>query len=225
MSNVEIIGAEEPQIIEEEKETLQPTDDIDADEAERVSEALLFASAEPLTVAQLCERVPGWADSVFKRALAKLVETYEGRGINLVERDGAWAFRTASDVSSYLTAERVQERTLSRAAMETLAIIAYHQPITRAEIENIRGVAVGKGTLDLLVEAGWVQPGRRRETPGRPLTWKTSKEFLDHFNLESLNDLPGIEDLKAAGLLDVRPAIETVPMTAELFDDEDEEAG
>ena len=110
------------------------------------------------------------------------------------------------------------ERKLSRAAMETLAIIAYHQPLTRAEIENIRGVATGRGTLDILVESGWVKPGRRRESPGRPLTWVTTSQFLSHFGLESITDLPGIDDLKSAGLLDNRPAIQTVPMSGELFD-------
>ncbi len=195
---------------------------LDAFEVERVLEAILFAADEPMSVQQLTERVGGWPDKIVADGVARVAQNYKGRGIELVARDGAWAFRSAADVAPYLTSYRTMEKKLSRAAMETLAIIAYHQPVTRAEIENIRGVAVGRGTLDLLIEAGWIQPGRRREVPGRPLTWKTSRRFLDYFGLESLVDLPGIEDLKAAGLLDRRPAIETVPMTGEMFDDDDD---
>lgn len=197
--------------------------DLPPHEIDRVIEAILFAAPEPLAMKEILARVQGWDAKIVTDSLERLTEVYEDRGITLVCRDDAWAFRTAPDLGSYLTMERSIEKKLSRAAMETLAIIAYHQPVTRAEIENIRGVAVGKGTLDLLIESGWIQPGRRREVPGRPLTWKTAPAFLDHFGLESLNDLPGMEDLKAAGLLDRRPSFEIVPDTGELFDEEDTE--
>lgn len=175
-------------------------------EHKRVLEALLFASAEPLAPKDLHERMPDGAD--IGGLLATLQEDYAERGVNLVEVDGHWAFRTAGDLSDSLQIEREASRKLSKAAMETLAIIAYHQPVTRAEIENIRGVSTHKGTLDALMEADWVKPGRRRETPGRPLTWLTTTGFLDHFGLESMMDLPGLDDLKASGLLDRRPAVD-----------------
>jgi segregation and condensation protein B len=197
---------------------------IEDHEVDRVVEAILFAAAEPLKIEEISARFPEVSLDAISLSLERLVETYEARGFGLVCRDEAWAFRTSPDLSGYLTLEKSIEKKLSRAAMETLAIVAYHQPVTRAEIENIRGVAVGKGTLDLLIEAGWIQPGRRREVPGRPLTWKTAPSFLDHFGLESLKDLPGMDDLKAAGLLDRRPSFEIVPETAELFN-EGENAG
>jgi segregation and condensation protein B len=153
--------------------------------------------------------------------LPQLQANYNDRGIELVEINGAYAFRTAQSVASALVMEKDVERKLSRAALETMAVIAYHQPITRAEIENIRGVATNKGTIDMLLEVGWIKPGKRRETPGRPLTWLTTNGFLDHFQLGSIMELPGLEDLKAAGLLDRRPAIDTVPNTGDLFDDAD----
>lgn len=186
----------------------------------RVIEALLFASAEPLTTNAIRERVAD--DSVdVGGLLMELQKHYEERGVNLVEMEGSWAFRTATDLGDVLQITKEVQRKLSRAAMETLAIVAYHQPVTRAEIENIRGVATHKGTLDVLMEAGWVKPGRRRETPGRPLTWVTSTSFLDHFGLEALTELPGLDEMKASGLLDRRPAIETVPGTGELFEQDD----
>lgn len=194
----------------------------DAFEVERALEAVLFAAEAPMSAADLAART-GWPEGAVKEGLERVAAHYRGRGVELARREDGFAFRTAADTAPYMTSYRAVEKKLSRAAMETLAIVAYHQPVTRAEIENIRGVAVGRGTLDLLIEAGWIQPGRRREVPGRPLTWKTSKKFLDTFGLESLADLPGIDDLKAAGLLDRRPAIETVPMTGELFDEEAEE--
>jgi segregation and condensation protein B len=181
----------------------------------RVLEALLFATAQPLTTKDLHERMPKGAD--VGGALMALQKQYEGRGITLSEMEGQWAFRTAADVGPALAIDRHVERKLSRAAMETLAIIAYHQPVTRAEVENIRGVVTHKGTLDALMEMGWIKPGRRRETPGRPLTWVTTSEFLDHFSLAAITDLPGLEELKAAGLLDKRPAIDAIP-SADLFD-------
>lgn len=185
----------------------------------RIVEALLFASAEPLSTNAIRERLPENAD--VGGLIMALQEMYAKRGINLVESEGNWAFRTAPDLADVLKVEKEVQRKLSRAAMETLAIVAYHQPITRAEIENIRGVSTHKGTLDVLIEAGWVKPGRRRQSPGRPLTWITTTAFLDHFGLESMTDLPGLDDLKAAGLLDRRPAIETVSLTGELFEEEE----
>ncbi|MCH7539563.1 MAG: SMC-Scp complex subunit ScpB [Proteobacteria bacterium] len=171
----------------------------------RLLEAVLFATREPLSEAVLAERMPdGMAVSSL---IEDLKELYANRGVNLVRVAGGWAFRTASDLASRLAVETRVERKLSRAAIETLAIIAYHQPVTRAEIEEIRGVSPSRGTLDILLEAGWIRPGRRRRSPGRPLTWVSTGAFLDHFGLESLEDLPGIEDLKATGLLDARPAI------------------
>ncbi len=182
----------------------------------RLIEALLFASAEPLSTSDLHERMPQETD--VGGALMKLQADYEGRGITLMNMDGKWAFRTATDLGDHLQIERQVQRKLSRAALETLAIIGYHQPVTRAEIENIRGVATHRGTLDALIEAGWVKPGRRRQTPGRPLTWVTTPVFLDQFNLEAVTDLPGLDDLKASGLLDRRPAIEAIPSSDDLFD-------
>lgn len=178
-------------------------------------EALLFASAEPLTPAMMRERLPDTAD--LGALLTALQKDYMNRGVELVEIGGAWAFRTAQDLGDLIVLERYEEKKLSKASTETMAIIAYHQPVTRAEIENIRGVSTNKGTLDILLEQNWIKPGRRRETPGRPLTWVTTTHFLDHFGLEALTDLPGLDELKASGLLDRRPAIETIP---DLFDQE-----
>lgn len=175
----------------------------------RLVEALLFASAEPLEDAALRARLPPDAD--LAAIIDRLVEHYRGRGVHLVRLANGWAFRTAPDLTPALRIETPVTRRLTRAAVETLAIVAYHQPVTRAEIESIRGVATSKGTLDTLMEAGWVRPGRRRMTPGRPLTWVTTKHFLDHFGLASIDELPGVEELKAAGLLDSRPAIATLP--------------
>lgn len=185
----------------------------------KIVEALLFAATEPMTPQAMHERLPEGTD--LGVLLPALREHYDGRGINLIEVNGAWAFRTSQDVASALTIEKDVERRLSRAALETLAVIAYHQPITRAEIENIRGVATNKGTIDQLLELGWIKPGKRRETPGRPLTWLSTNSFLDHFGLGSIMELPGLEDLKAAGLLDRRPAIDTVPDQKDMFDSPD----
>ena len=168
----------------------------------RLLEALLFAAIEPLDEATLSERLPDGAD--VPALLAQLAADYADRGVNLVRTAGRWALRTADDLAPYLRKHVDVQRKLSRAAVETLAIIAYHQPITRAEIEAMRGVSLSRGTLDILVETGWVRPGRRRRTPGRPATWVTTDTFLDHFNLDSLDDLPGVGELRAAGLLDAR---------------------
>lgn len=172
-------------------------------EVERMIEAILFASAEPLTRPQIEERLPHNADAA--AAIESLRRRYEGRGVHLVRIGPAWAFRTAPDLGHLMRREAVETRKLSRAAIETLAIIAYHQPATRAEIEEIRGVSVSRGTLDLLLELDWIKLGRRRDTPGRPVTFVTTQAFLDHFGLESSRDLPGIKELQAAGLLDNRP--------------------
>ncbi len=192
-------------------------------EVTRIIEALLFATAEPLPVRILHERMEamGYAGADVGAALMELQAHYGGRGVNLANIDGNWAFRTAQDLAEIFTAEQEVAKKLSRAAMETLAIVAYHQPVTRAEVENIRGVSTHRGTLDVLIEAGWVKPGRRRESPGRPLTWVTTPAFLDHFSLESLMDLPGMDDLKASGLLDRRPAIDVVPDSKDLFAGQD----
>jgi segregation and condensation protein B len=184
----------------------------------RLLEAMLFASQQPLSTRELHERMPDGAD--VGGLLMALKAHYEGRGVNLVELDGSWAFRTSPDLGESLQMQKEVQRKLSRAALETLAIVAYHQPVTRAEIENIRGVITHKGTLDILMEEGWVKPGRRRETPGRPLTWVTTTTFLDQFGLESMMDLPGLDEMKASGLLDRRPAIENIA-SGELFANDD----
>ena len=182
-------------------------------------EAVLFAATEPLTPQQLHERMP--EDSDVGGLLMNLQDDYKDRGIRLVEFNNHWAFRTSPDLADDLSLERQETRKLSKAAVETLSIIAYHQPVTRAEIENIRGVATSKGTLDVLMECEWIKPGKRRDTVGKPLTWITTNAFLDHFGLESTMDLPGLDEMKASGLLDRRPAIDTVP---DLFSkDEDTE--
>jgi segregation and condensation protein B len=166
----------------------------------RAVEAVLFAAAEPMSPEEIAAHV-GEGVGV-EVALGSLAADYAGRGINLVERGGRWHFQTAGDLAHILRREREEPRRLSRAAVETLAIIAYHEPVSRAEIEAIRGVQISKGTLDVLMEAGWVRPAGRREVPGRPLTYATTPAFLAHFGLETRRDLPGIDDLKAAGLLD-----------------------
>ncbi|WP_205479077.1 SMC-Scp complex subunit ScpB [Sphingomonas arenae] len=169
------------------------------DEFTRAVEATLFASTEPLTPDEIALHA---GDGDVSAALNSLTDDYAGRGIELVERGGRWHFQTAPDLAHLLRRTREEPRRLSRAATETLAIIAYHEPVSRAEIEAIRGVQISKGTLDVLMEAGWVRPAGRREGPGRPLLYATTAEFLAHFGLGSRRDLPGIDDLKAAGLLD-----------------------
>lgn len=188
----------------------------------RMLEAMLFAATEPVPEASLIDRLP--EDCDVPALLAELSEAYQGRGINLVPVAGRWAFRTAPDLAGTLEIEINVSRKLSRAAVETLAIIAYHQPVTRGEIEEIRGVALSKGTLDVLLEIGWIRPVGRRRTPGRPVTWGTSPDFLDHFNLNDLADLPGVDELKAAGVLDTRP-VRTIfgEVTVEAATEEDAE--
>ncbi len=175
----------------------------DPEAQERMVEALLFASAAPLTTRQLADRLPRGCDVM--AALSGLRRRYEGRGVELRRAGEAWAFRTAADLGFLMVSEVVESRKLSRAAIETLSIVAYHQPVTRAEIEEIRGVSVSSGTLDLLIELGWVKLGRRRMSPGRPTTFVVTQAFLDHFGLGTQADLPGLGELRAAGLLDNRP--------------------
>jgi segregation and condensation protein B len=186
-------------------------------EQERMVEAILFATAEPVTIADLTSRMPHGCDPA--EALVLLRRRYEGRGVNVVRVGDAWAIRTAPDLGFLMQKEVTETRKLSRAAIETLAIIAYHQPATRAEIEEIRGVAVSRGTVDQLLELDWIRFGRRRMTPGRPVTFVVTERFLDHFGLESARDLPGLKELRAAGLLDNRPA----PGEVTLPDDEGED--
>jgi len=187
------------------------------DEFLRSVEVTVFASAEPLGVEEIAAHV---GEGDVAAALAELAERYQGHGIELVERGGRWHFQTAPDLAHLLRRTREDPRRLSRAATETLAIIAYHEPVSRAEIEAIRGVQISKGTLDVLMEAGWVRTAGRREAPGRPLLYATTQDFLTHFGLASRKDLPGIEDLKAAGLLD--PLDEAV-FQLQLEGDEDEQ--
>lgn len=170
---------------------------------ERMIEAIMFATSEPVTTAELSARMPHGSDPA--EAVAQLRNRYEGRGVNVVRVGDGWAMRTAPDLGFLMQKEVVETRKLSRAAIETLAIIAYHQPATRAEIEEIRGVAVSRGTVDQLLELEWIRFGRRRMTPGRPVTYVVTQKFLDHFGLESARDLPGLKELRAAGLLDNRP--------------------
>src|ERR671922_787484 len=189
----------------------------------RLLEAMLFASAEPLDEKSLAERLPQGID--VHAALLRLQEDYATRGVHLVRIGGKWTFRTASDLSWLLSKETVETRKLSRAAVETLAIIAYHQPVTRAEIEEIRGVTTSKGTLDVLLETGWIRPRGRRKVPGRPITYGTTEAFLSHFGLDAIGDLPGLEELKGSGLFDGRlPAGFAVPAPSDdpaLREDED----
>ena len=179
---------------------------VDAPEGLRALEAVLFAAEAPLSLPDIARHLGGRGDLPLR--LRELAESYAPRGINLVERGGRWAFQTAPDLAHHLRPAREVTRKLSRAAVETLAVIAYHEPVTRPEIEEIRGVSVSGGTIDVLMETGWVRPAGRRETPGRPLQYATTPGFLAHFNLASRRDLPGVADLKAAGLLDREPPSE-----------------
>ena len=188
-------------------------------EQERMVEAVLFANAEPVSIRDLESRMPHGCNPA--EALAHLRKKYEGRGVQVVRVGDTWAMRTAPDLGFLMQKETVETRKLSRAAIETLAIIAYHQPVTRAEIEEIRGVSVSRGTIDQLLEMEWIRLGRRKMTPGRPVTFVVTPQFLDHFGLESARDLPGLKELRAAGLLENRP-----PPGATQYgdlDDQDEE--
>ena len=199
-------------------------------EQERMVEAILFASAEPVSLREIAGRMPHGCEPLL--AVQNIQKRYEGRGVSVVKFQDAWAIRTAPDLGFLMQRETVETRKLSRAAIETLAIVAYHQPVTRAEIEEIRGVAVSRGTVDQLLELDWIKIGRRRQTPGRPVTFVVTESFLDHFGLESARDLPGLKELRAAGLLENRPApgAEALPepqtdaeLQENLFDDAIEE--
>jgi segregation and condensation protein B len=202
-------------------------DEDDAREAHglalRIAEALLFASAQPVKLADIAAQCPDGVDMA--AVMADLSRRYDGRGVELAQVAGGYAFRTAPDLGYLLQRETSEQKKLTRAGMETLAIIAYHQPVTRTEIEEIRGVATSKGTLDLLLETGWIRMRGRRRTPGRPITYGTTPVFLDHFGLDRIDDLPGLEELKGAGFIDGRlPADITVPNPDDsdaLHEDED----
>lgn len=188
-------------------------------EQERMVEAVLFASVEPVSVSELESRMPHGCDAA--EALVHLRKRYEGRGVHVVKVGDAWAIRTASDLGFLMQKETVETRKLSRAAIETLAIISYHQPATRAEIEEIRGVSVSRGTVDQLLELEWIRFGRRKMTPGRPVTFVVTQTFLDHFGLESARDLPGLKELRAAGLLENRIPPGALPVMGEGEDEEE----
>ena len=188
-------------------------------EQRRMVEAILFASSTPVTVAELKNRMPQGSDPAF--ALDELKVQYSSRGVNLVKVGDGWAMRTSADLSFLMRKETIETRKLSRAAVETLAIIAYHQPVTRLEIEEVRGVGVSKGTVDLLLEMDWIKFGRRKMTPGRPVTFVVTQHFLDHFGLESAKDLPGLKELKSAGLLE--STIPNVKETGAGLDNEEQD--
>jgi segregation and condensation protein B len=204
------------------------TPDIDprADQL-RLVEALLFAAAEPLDEKALAQRLPEGVD--IQSLIAELAEHYAPRGVNVVRLAGGWTLRTAPDLGSRLDLQQKVARKLSRAAIETLAIVAYHQPVTRAEIEEIRGVVISKGTLDTLMETGWIEPKGRRETPGRPVTWVTTNAFLFYFGLADIRELPGVEELRAAGLVGPRPVVtlneSLTPPESVQVDETDDETG
>lgn len=187
----------------------------------RIVEALLFAATEPVSTDFLAERLPEGTD--IGAILEDLQTLYTNRGVNVARVAGKWSLRTAEDLSPHLRIERKVSRKPSRAAVESLAIIAYHQPVTRSEVEEIRGVSVSKGSFDVLLEAGWIKPAGRRRTPGRPTTWGTTPNFLEEFGLDSLADLPGIDELKASGLLDTRPAGTIIGDTGEMYVDAEAE--
>jgi segregation and condensation protein B len=219
-----IMGLAKMQVI---RPDVDPDDDAgdvqERPEELRLLEAMLFAASEPLSEKDLAARLPQGTD--VEDALKRLQQDYASRGVNLVRVAGKWSFRTANDLSWLLSKETVETRKLSRAAIETLAIIAYHQPVTRTEIEDIRGVTTSKGSIDVLLETGWIKPRGRRKVPGRPLTYGTTEAFLSHFGLDAVGDLPGLEELKGSGLLDGRlPAGFAVPMPSDdpaLREDED----
>ncbi|MDB4212335.1 SMC-Scp complex subunit ScpB [Ascidiaceihabitans sp.] len=192
-------------------------------EQERMVEAILFASAEPVTVRELEARMPHGCDAA--EAIVHLRKRYEGRGVNLSKVGDAWTMRTSPDLGFLMQKETVETRKLSRAAIETLAIIAYHQPVTRAEIEEIRGVSVSRGTVDQLLEMEWIRFGRRKMTPGRPVTFVVTQNFLGHFGLETARDLPGLKELRSAGLLENRPPPGTVPGPGDMDDEDDTNEG
>ena len=187
----------------------------------RLLEALLFATQEPLEIETIAARFDEKVD--IYALLRELKKNYEGHGVQLLETGGRWFFCTAPDLADCLKIEKQKEKSLSQAALETLAIIAYHQPVTRPEIENIRGVSVSGGTIDILVDTGWIKPGRRRQVAGKPLTWVVTPAFMSHFGIGNMSDLPGIAEMKAAGLLDTRMAVDALPDMEDLFGGEPKE--
>jgi len=202
-----IVDAEE----DEAPAVRNPAERLHIAEAVRMAEAIVFASAEPVSEKQIAQRLPDGID--VPAVMAELQQVYQRRGVNLVRVNDAWAFRTAGDLAFLMSRDTVQQRKLSRAALEVLAIVAYHQPVTRAEIEDIRGVETSKGTIDTLMETEWIRMRGRRRTPGRPVTYGTTDNFLDHFALEEIRDLPGMDELKGAGLLSNRmPANFSMPL-------------
>ncbi|MFQ3184699.1 MAG: segregation and condensation protein B [Alteromonas macleodii] len=209
------------QVVENQEESL--FDAPHMAEQERMVEAILFATADPVTIKELQGRMPHGCDAA--EALVYLRKRYDGRGVSLVKIGDAWALRTASDLGFLMQKETVETRKLSRAAVETLAIVAYHQPVTRAEIEEIRGVSVSRGTVDQLIELEWIRFGRRRMTPGRPVTFVVTQDFLDHFGLESARDLPGLQELRSAGLLESRPVTWTGDVTVDDTHDDISDSG
>jgi segregation and condensation protein B len=217
MPNLKVVMPQEDVEIESDERAEQRPEEL------RLLEAMLFAAAAPLDEKELAAKLPQGVD--VRPALARLQEDYAARGVNLVRIAGKWTFRTAGDLAWLLSKETIETRKLSRAAIETLAIIAYHQPVTRAEIEDIRGVTTSKGSVDVLLETGWIRPRGRRKAPGRPITYGTTTEFLSHFGLDAVGDLPGLEELKGSGMLDGRlPPEFSVPMPTDdpaLQDDED----
>lgn len=223
MADVDDLEPEDGRAVEEGGHSACPRAELDRREALRITEALVFASAQPVSTAFIEERLPRGISA--GEILHQLKDEYAQRGVNLVQVEDHWAFRTAADLSFAIRTDETEVKKLSRAALEVLAIIAYHQPVTRAEIEDIRGVQTSKGTLDVLMEAGWVRFRGRRRSPGRPVTLGTTRDFLDHFGLEELRDLPGLEELKGAGLLSGRiPANFNIPLPMahdELTDEED----
>lgn len=196
-------------------------DERDLTQETRIVEALLFAATEPVSTDFLAERLPEGTD--IGAILEDLQSLYSTRGVNVARVAGKWSLRTAEDLSPHLRIERKVSRKPSRAAVESLAIIAYHQPVTRSEVEEIRGVSVSKGSFDVLLEAGWIKPVGRRRTPGRPTTWGTTPNFLEEFGLDSLADLPGVDELKASGLLDTRPAGTIIGDTGEMYENAEAE--
>jgi len=210
-------------LVDEAESESMPSDEAMMGEAMRIAEAMLFAAPEPLEESEIARRMP--EGLAVGEVLARLKQDYAARGVNLVRVGKKWLFRTASDLGWLLSIDTIEPKKLSKAALETLAIVAYHQPVTRAEIEEIRGVAISKGTLDVLLETGWIRLRGRRRTPGRPLTYGTSEAFLLHFGLEAIGDLPGLEELKGAGMFEgVLPSGFAVPQPrddAALMEDED----
>ncbi len=215
---------EELELSEDEasKKPVEPSEE-DIHEGMRLVEAMLFASSEPMSERSISVRIPENLNTKF--LLKSLQEDYAPRGVNLRKVGTSWAFRTADDIGGKLNIEAEVSRKIGRAAIETMAIIAYHQPVTRAEIEEIRGVSLSKGTLDFLFEKSWIKPRGRRETPGRPMTWGTSDDFLDHFGLARISDLPGLDELRAAGLLESGPALNVYRSRSESSEDENQAQG